>query len=272
MIHTEKTMIQIDGSVLGFFFPMVFCEYRNEFYESFFRDNIKGKILLDVGAGTGLLSILALKHGAKKCIMVEQDEKCYHFLKNNFDDKRIEIYHDKLDAALTDKFNADIVICELFGCEYFGENCEYVLSGLQTFFFPALVEFELIIHEIKPEMINYTKSTFDNRGEYPNLVRKTPIGNVLYRIKSGQYKTTGLDLYENQIDFKIEGKFSNVFVEINYILSHEKYTLDKKMSNGWRQAIWFFEEINCETLKFKNSRILNYNYNFENYNTKLRLL
>lgn len=50
---------------------------RNQFYESIIRDNVKGKNCVDVGFGTGLLSMLAIKHGANHITAYESDTEHY---------------------------------------------------------------------------------------------------------------------------------------------------------------------------------------------------
>jgi hypothetical protein len=48
----------------GVFLPMIFDVPRNQFYDNVLRDKVQGRECIDVGFGTGLLSLLALKHGA----------------------------------------------------------------------------------------------------------------------------------------------------------------------------------------------------------------
>ncbi len=40
--------------------------------------DVRDKVVLDMGAGTGILAILASKRGAKKLIAIDNDEVCYH--------------------------------------------------------------------------------------------------------------------------------------------------------------------------------------------------
>ena len=52
---------------------------RNSFFEKSFINTVAGKNCIDVGFGTGLLSILALKHGAKHITAFESNVDRYDF-------------------------------------------------------------------------------------------------------------------------------------------------------------------------------------------------
>jgi 2-polyprenyl-3-methyl-5-hydroxy-6-metoxy-1,4-benzoquinol methylase len=53
------------------FFPMLNDTKRNTAYDECIRKHVGGKIVLDVGSGTGLLSLLAERHGARHITSVE---------------------------------------------------------------------------------------------------------------------------------------------------------------------------------------------------------
>lgn len=53
--------------------PMINDYVRNQFYNQIIRDNVQGSPVLDIGFGTGLLSILALQHGASHVVAFESD-------------------------------------------------------------------------------------------------------------------------------------------------------------------------------------------------------
>jgi predicted RNA methylase len=46
---------------------------RNQFYDNIFAETVKDQHCVDIGFGTGLLSILALKHGARSVTAYESD-------------------------------------------------------------------------------------------------------------------------------------------------------------------------------------------------------
>ena len=57
----------------GVYLPMIEDSARNQFYDNVFAKTVKNKNCIDVGFGTGLLSLLALKHGATHITAYECD-------------------------------------------------------------------------------------------------------------------------------------------------------------------------------------------------------
>src|SRR3989338_2565592 len=47
------------------------------------KDYSRGKVVLDMGAGSGILGIAALKSGAKSVVFADVDEEPVNYLKNN---------------------------------------------------------------------------------------------------------------------------------------------------------------------------------------------
>ncbi len=51
---------------------------------------VEDKIVADLGAGTGMLSIAALASGAQKVISVEMDEEVIRLMKENIEKTQVE--------------------------------------------------------------------------------------------------------------------------------------------------------------------------------------
>lgn len=66
----------------GTWLPMINDFERNQFYDQIICRNVAGKRCLDIGFGTGLLSILALKHGAKSILAYESNPDRYLMAKD----------------------------------------------------------------------------------------------------------------------------------------------------------------------------------------------
>lgn len=53
--------------------PMINDFMRNQFYDRVLQGRVQGRRCMDIGFGTGLLSVLALKHGAQSILAYESD-------------------------------------------------------------------------------------------------------------------------------------------------------------------------------------------------------
>lgn len=108
----------------GVFLPMINDTGRNIFYKSLIENNVKDKVVVDIGAGTGFLSVLAHKAGAKKVYAVEADIDRWRFLRWHvieplgLIDHIIPIHANFLDSNIA----GDFYVSETFGYSIFNEN------------------------------------------------------------------------------------------------------------------------------------------------------
>lgn len=90
--------------------------YRNAIYRN--RDAFAGKVVLDVGCGTGILSMFAATAGAKLVIGVDMSDMIEHarviVKANNFDDK-IVLIKGKMEEVILPVEKVDIIISEWMG-------------------------------------------------------------------------------------------------------------------------------------------------------------
>lgn len=107
----------------GVFLPMLNDTGRNQFYKAAIERAAPGKVVCDVGAGTGLLSILAAKAGATKVIAVEQDSARAEYMRSIIERvgllDKIEIVNDNF---LNTDISADVYVSETFNTQIFGED------------------------------------------------------------------------------------------------------------------------------------------------------
>ena len=99
-------------------------------YEAAIAEAVKpGDVVVDVGSGTGILSFLALRAGARTVYGFEVSSLCLHATetaKLNFPGR--DIHFQQLDLLKDDlpDLQADVIICELFG--NFGIEEDLLLS------------------------------------------------------------------------------------------------------------------------------------------------
>lgn len=107
----------------GVFMPMLNDIGRNKFYKQALDLAAKDKIVCDIGAGTGLLSVLALQAGAKHVIAVERNTDKFEYLNQTLQklglENRIETRH--IDFLASD-IQADVYVSETINTQIFGED------------------------------------------------------------------------------------------------------------------------------------------------------
>jgi len=97
---------------------MVSDNHRTDAFAQAITEAVKpGDLVIDVGAGTGLLSILAAKAGARQVVGVEKSNMAIHakeLIEHNGLTGRVEIFHgDAKDLQLNEK--ADLIVSEWIG-------------------------------------------------------------------------------------------------------------------------------------------------------------
>lgn len=113
---------------------------RTNAYNRFLRENAKGKVVVDCGAGSGILSSLAYNYGAKKVISIERDPELFNNLKQfPWEARQSNLFKDDLPEA-------DIYIHEIFGTNPYGEGFQYFLEnckrqGIEKKLFPNYIKF-----------------------------------------------------------------------------------------------------------------------------------
>jgi len=96
-------------------------DVRTKAYQRAIEDNkldFKGKVVLDIGAGTGILSIFAARAGAKKVFAVENAEIAYFaegIVKKNGFSKVITVLKGKMEEVKLPVKKVDIIISEWMG-------------------------------------------------------------------------------------------------------------------------------------------------------------
>lgn len=103
--------------------------YRNAMYHN--RHLFKDKVVLDVGCGTGILSMFAAKSGAKKVYGIEMSNIVEHakrIVKANNLDHAVEIIQGKVEEVTLPVEKVDIIISEWMGyCLFYESMLDTVL-------------------------------------------------------------------------------------------------------------------------------------------------
>ena len=107
----------------GVFMPMLNDTGRNQFYKQALDLSAQDKIVCDIGAGTGLLSVLALQAGAKHVIAVEKNADRFEYLNQNLRKLGLEnLIETRQIDFLDSDIQADVYVSETINTQIFGED------------------------------------------------------------------------------------------------------------------------------------------------------
>ncbi len=138
-------------------------------WNAYMLKDIENKTICDICAGTGILGIGALMLKAKKVFFIEIDEKAIEILKENINNKNIEII--KGDARKV-RVNCDTALINPpFGTSHKGIDIEIIKNNNHI---PIIYSFHLspTINAVKRKMIELNREITHEYG-YRFLIRNT---------------------------------------------------------------------------------------------------
>ena len=137
----EFRMSQIKSyySSVGSYRYLMTDKVRNQFYQTSIKYSCKDKVVLDLGAGLGLLSLYAARAGAKKIYAVEVNPIAIEVLKKLKDVEKLHnleiIESSSWDLKLPEL--VDVIIHEIFGPFLLDEMCIYALDDVKKWLKPT---------------------------------------------------------------------------------------------------------------------------------------
>lgn len=157
---------------------------RNSFYEDEMKAQVKDKIVLDIGAGAGFQTLIALKHGAKHVYSVEREPILGRCFEKSFQ-KEIEqgkVTFIPLDTMqITKEFfkhgKPEVVLHEVFADDGFSENVHETFEDLfnrniisrDLIFIPDSFTMYGSFHKIDTE-IKFESPELEEKFGYLNLL------------------------------------------------------------------------------------------------------
>lgn len=125
-------------------YDMLVHQERNRFYNELIKDHCKDKVVFEIGTGSGLLSVLALRHGAKKVICCEENPLLSMAAENLFRrmgvSDRIQFIKKNSNDIKTEEIEpVDVVLHELFASDPFGEYFIPTLKDARRFMKPDAI-------------------------------------------------------------------------------------------------------------------------------------
>lgn len=181
----------------GVFMPMLNDTARNRFYKQAIESVAQGRTVVDIGAGTGMLSILASRAGARRVIAVEKDPGRAQFVQEMISKvglKNIEVVNaDFLDTDIA----GDVYVTETINTQIFGEGILDLARHARKhpgLFVPGQFEISATVYEDHPIFVlgRQRSEAFEFQPDididpiYQEVVNKTfqathPLDQTLYR-------------------------------------------------------------------------------------------
>jgi predicted RNA methylase len=166
MIHENQRPNGYNGICFG----LLEDAARNKFYDESLK-RAKGKRVVDVGSGSGLLGFLALKHGAKHVTFIEQNIVSYSHIRRvseimKINKSRYRIINDEFVASRWDEYdlkNPDMIVHELVGSYIWNDTIGQAFNQ----FIPN-VEIIPNLYELKFSIIPLSESGFNYLRKYQN--------------------------------------------------------------------------------------------------------
>ena len=177
----------------GINLPMINDFMRNQFYDNVLRNRVNDKHCLDIGFGTGLLSILALKHGAKSITAYESDNNRYllgcEIIKRLELENKITLIHNRYNHDDFDKHDANVIFTETVNGGLWNEGIWTSfprLSGIQ--FLPGQYYLDIMALEIPESCANGLINEVDDSIRYfsPSIDIDTKFIECINNIRNGK--------------------------------------------------------------------------------------
>ena len=196
--------------------PMMNDDERNNAYLKAIKSAIKNnEYVLEIGTGSGLLSMMAIDAGAKKVITCEVSkpiaEAAKKIIKTNGHSNRIEVINKKsteLNIHTDIEKKADLIISEILSSEFVGEGVQRSLSDANQRLLkengrmiPEAGEIKVALLESSPEI---EKELFVQRVNGYDL---SELNNIIGKKLNVQYlgrKTTISFLSEIKVPFSFD--------------------------------------------------------------------
>ncbi|MEM7173965.1 MAG: methyltransferase domain-containing protein [Bacteroidota bacterium] len=139
---THKRMQYLRENIPDWHFPMLNDKQRNKVYDEAIGKVVNGKIIMDLGTGSGLLAMMAARGGARKVYAIEQNARLCQVAKaiihkNGFEDV-IHIIQKPVDDLTQDDIplSVDVIITEIFDAGLLGEGCLKSIQKAKKFLTP----------------------------------------------------------------------------------------------------------------------------------------
>lgn len=206
------------------FLPMLTDYARNDFYRLMIKHSVKDKVVIDLGAGTGMWTIESLAQGAKFVYVIEKNPVLINYLRFIFKDSQVKIFpKDFKDLKLADFDHGlpEVITHEIFSNTGLGEGLISAFQKASELFpeknlnlIPRYIWVEArISKELPLELAQQEKDLLQDKVEaYYELIHSLGI--------RGWDNTNG-------VTFESDKPMNALFVDLLEVRKDGKYALDR---------------------------------------------
>ncbi len=222
-------------------FYCLYDQKRTLAFRKAIRNTVKnGDVVLELGAGSGILSMFAADAGAKKVYSVELDKTNLSSLKtsvmnNGYHDIIEVIEGDALTVAIPEK--VDVVICELIATGLIEELQVPAMNNAQKYMKPnasvILKEYDVKLSLVNQKNTYYNKQFQINRFEFPDKtsLRSKILSDevTVQKVDFSKKVTTNKISKKVKVGIKKPGEINGLRISSETIFS-DKSTLDYSLA------------------------------------------
>ena len=191
----------------------------------------KDNIVIDLGAGTGVLGLFALSHGATFVYFVERDPQMFHILSNVLPNKipadKFKLINKDIEDLTIDDFDCgtpDVVVSEFYGPRLFDEgyvnytkhlrsflpDCYFIPETFKVDFYLNNIDYKQPIWPVDTNLIDHFKFMYKEKGfaSYIHANKNICVGSIEFNANT--------QTFDNSIEFTFNGTKELLLVGIAY--------------------------------------------------------
>jgi hypothetical protein len=195
---------------------------RNQFFDKIFEKNLKNKHCVEIGFGTGILSFLSVKHGAKHVTAFEENYERYqlglHMIKSLGLEHKISLFNARYNASLIPK-DCDLIFQEVFDQEFWADGLAFCAAGHDLPMLPGKYICEYYLAELDPaEWKQFVLPRYTRSPAEKNFVSQA-VSNIIRQEKNFDFYNenfllrAGYSVENTDIDIGIDFPGSEIYTQ-----------------------------------------------------------
>ena len=137
---------------IGHYPKMIFDKPRNQWYWELLKQS-KNKVCVDVGFGTGILTLMALHHGAKHVYAYEKDPSIFELGKYIIEEMgfsdRVTLVNEKYTSLDHRHLDIELIFHEIIGRNIWKEDISLTFRGATTKIVPNVMRCDIRLANVR---------------------------------------------------------------------------------------------------------------------------